>query len=91
MTPREKAERAQQLHDDPVVRHVFEDIRMDLVRRLETSAIGDHETHHEVALTLQLLGQLRTRIQRYGQELKVDEHKKKHANFIERTRQKLFP
>lgn len=91
MTPREKAERAKQLNDDPVVRHVFEDIRMGLVGQLEASPISDHETHHEVALMLQLLAQVRTRLQKYAQEIEIDKHKHKHEDFISKARQRLFP
>jgi hypothetical protein len=91
MTPREKAERAKQLLEDPVFRHVLEDIRMGLVGQLEASPIGDVDTHHEVALTLQLLARIKPTLQKYANEIEMDKHKRRQESFIEKTRQRLFP
>lgn len=91
MTPREKAERAKQLTEDPVVRHVFNDIREGLVKRLESLAMTDHELQHEAVLSLQLLKQVQEMFKKYAQEIEVDKHKKKQDDFIARARQKLFP
>ena len=55
MTPFEKADKARQLLDDAMFQAVLADIRARLVGKLETSAIGDVDTHHQAALMLQLL------------------------------------
>ena len=89
MTPIERAERSKQLLGDSVFLSAFEDIRNGLVKRLESSPIGDIETHHEIALTLQLLQQLKAQLVRYGDEIAVDKQKKKHDDWIEKTRQRL--
>jgi hypothetical protein len=91
MTPREKAERAKQLIEDPMVRHVLDDIRMGLVQQLEASPIGDVDTHHEVALMLQLLARIKPTLLKYSQQGEIDAQKLKHESFVSRTRQKLFP
>lgn len=87
MTPLERADRAKQLLDDPVVRGAFEDIRMALVRQLEEVPMGDVDTQHEVALSLQLLKRLRTTIARYTDEIAVDQHKQKQDSFMRRIRE----
>lgn len=89
MTPRERADRAQQLLDDDVMKQVFTDIRMKLVGQLECVAIGDIDTQHEIALTLQLLKKLRDQLQQYVNEHKVDEHKRRQDGFIDRMRQRI--
>lgn len=89
MTPREKADRASQILSDPVFKHVFLDIREDLVAKLETLPMGDVETQHEVSLMLQLLKQVRTRLERYVSDQKKVEHDERQVSFIDRMRQKI--
>ena len=89
MTPIERAERSKQLLGDSVFLSAFEDIRNGLVKRLESSPIGDIETHHEIALTLQLLQQLKAQLVRYGEEIAVDKQKKRHEEWIEKARQRI--
>ena len=89
MTPREKAERAKQLLDDPVVRGVFEDIRMGLVSQLEKVPFGDIDTQHNVAISLQLLKNLRDTIKKYADEGLIQEHNNKQQTFMDRIRQRI--
>ena len=89
MTPIERADRAQQLLNDPVVKGALEDIRMTLVRQLEAAGMDDVDTHHTVALSLQLLKQLRTKLERYTDEIAVDSHKKAQDSFIEKMRERF--
>ena len=91
MTPIEQAERAKQLLEDQVLRAAFRDIRERLVTRLEQAAIGDVDTHHEVALTLQCLNQVKSQLAVYTQEIAVDQHKQKQDNFIRKMRQRIVP
>jgi hypothetical protein len=89
MTPIERAERAKQLLDDPVIKGAFEDIRMTLVRQLEASGMDDVDTHHQATLSLQLLKRLRTQLERYTDEIAVDKHKKQQDSFIEKMRERF--
>jgi hypothetical protein len=89
MTPREKAERARLLMDDPIMEAVFADIRMGLVSKLEHAPLGDTETQHEITLMLQLLKRLKTQLQTYVQDEVVEKHHQKHESFIRRMTQKL--
>lgn len=89
MTPGERADRANQLLNDPVFIGVFDDIRLQLVARLEDTAIGDIDMQHEIALTLQLLKKLREQLQNYGNDLRVEQYKRKQDSFIERMRQRI--
>lgn len=91
MTPLDKAERAKQLLEDPVVSAVFSDIRMGLVEQLEVVPMGDVETQHEVALSLQVLKQMRQRLARYASEIEVDKHRQRQDDFMARIREKFTP
>ena len=89
MTPNEKADASRRILAEPVITAAFADIRMRLVAKLEQAPIGDVDTQHEIALTLQLLKQLRTQLERYVQGQAVDKARDKHDTFIEKMRQRI--
>ena len=91
MTPFEKAERAKQLLDDPLLMEVLQNIRERLVSALESSPIDDVDTHHNGTLSLQILKQIKTELHRFIGEAAVIEARKKHDSFIEKTREFLRP
>ena len=89
MTPFEKAERAKQLLADPVLRDAFHNIREGLVSKMETSPMGDVETHHEIALSLQLLKRVTTELNRFVSDATVIEAKNKHESFIKKMTERF--
>jgi hypothetical protein len=89
MTPQDKAEQAKQVLTNPVFRHVFNDIRENLVVQLESIPLGDTETQHEITLMLQLLKRVQTTLERYQQSGTVEKHRAKQDSFIERVRERL--
>jgi hypothetical protein len=89
MTPNEKSERSKQVLGDPIIAAAFADIRLGLVSRLEQLPMADRESQHEIALTLQLLKQLKLQIESYGQDAVVEKHRQQHDSFITRMREKL--
>ncbi len=89
MTPRERADRAKQILDDPVFAHVFTDIREQLVAKLEMCPVGDVEAQHDLTLTLQLLKQLRTQLARYCDEIVLDNAKARQESWLRRAKQSL--
>jgi hypothetical protein len=89
MTPREKADRAKQLLEDPVFRHVFADIREQLIVKLESVAVTDLEAQHEFTITLQLLKQLKTQLTRYTDEIAIDNAQARHESWIQRAKQRI--
>jgi hypothetical protein len=89
MTPIERANRAQQLLDDEVLNDVFSGVRERLVARLEDSAFGDEKTHHDTAMMLQALKQLKVQLQLYAQELVMQKHKEQQEEQIRKARQRL--
>jgi hypothetical protein len=89
MTPTERGERASKLMADQVMIEAFSDIRMALVTRLESLPIGDIDTQHEIALMLQLLKQVRTKLEMYGQDVVVDKAKQRHTDFIQRMKRSI--
>ena len=89
MTPRERAERARQLLDDPLLNEAFSGVRAALIERLESAPIGDVELQHEIALMLQLLKRLRTQIEQHLQDFRVVEAEQKQRDWLAKARQKV--
>jgi hypothetical protein len=90
MTPLDKGERAKHLLEDEVLKAAFHDIRMRYLEQLESVPMSDIDTQHEVTLSLQLLKQLRTQLQKYANELVIDKAKKQQDSFIERMRERFI-
>jgi hypothetical protein len=59
------------------------------VTRLESLPIGDIDTQHEIALMLQLLKQVRTKLEMYGQDVVVEKSKQRHTDFIQRVKRSI--
>ena len=89
MTPREKADRARQILDDPVFAHVMQDIREQLVAKIEACPISDVDAQHDLTITLQLLKQLRTQLARYCDEIVLDNAKARQESWLRRAKQSL--
>ncbi len=63
MTPQDEiknARDAQRLLDDPVFQKAFHQIESTLIERMKTVEIANVETQHELILSLQLLGSLKS-------------------------------
>ena len=91
MTPREKADRAQRMLDDPLFKQVFSDIRESLVAKLESCGVGDIDAQHELTVSLQLLMRLKTQLSRYSEQILLDEAKQKHESWIQRATRTFTP
>lgn len=89
MTPREKAERAKAVLEDPVFNHVFTDIREQIITKLEQIPVTDVDAQHDLTITLQLLKQLKTQLSRYTDEIVLDNAKSKHDTWLKKARQTL--
>jgi uncharacterized phage-associated protein len=51
--------------------------------------MDDVETHHTAALSLQLLKQISTRLERYSAELLVDQHRQEQDSWIAKARERF--
>lgn len=68
MTPQEvldRAQEAQRLIEHPVLQEAFKGVREALVQRIESSAIGDAESHHSFAQQLQALNEIWRQLHRF--------------------------
>ena len=65
MSPKERGERAKALLNDEVLQSAMNSVRERLITQLENSAFGDAETHHQAAISLQLLKSLRLTLLKY--------------------------
>jgi hypothetical protein len=92
MTPGERiarANRARELLEEETMRSVFSGVREALVTKLEQCAIGDTATQHEIALTLQLLKQLRQHLQTFADDGTLAEREVEQERWITRMRKRL--
>jgi hypothetical protein len=89
MTPRERAERAKHLLEDELLREALAAMRESLVRQMESCAISDTETQHEIALMLQLRQRFERQLQQYVQDGVILKHEEKHRTFMERMRARI--
>jgi hypothetical protein len=89
MTPRDIGLRARELLEDQVLNRCLNDIREKLVSQLEATAMGDVETHHEVAISLQLLKRVRAQLKQYADSLTISEHNAREENFMQKMRKSL--
>lgn len=87
MSPKDKADRAQRILDDEVFQSMQEELRMDLVARLESVPMGDIDTQHEIALSLQLLRQMKTRLMSYANEAAMEKAVARHDSFVAKMRE----
>ena len=65
MTPGERVAKANRARD--LLRELdwlFDEVRDDMVRSLETSALGDVDTHHNLAISLQTLSAIKNKLRR---------------------------
>lgn len=91
MTPQERSDRARLLLKDPVLAEALDGLRNDVVAKLEASGMDDVDTHHQAALTLQLLKSLRVKLERFVGDSVMAVHKEQSDRFIDRMRQKVRP
>ena len=86
MTPRERADRAQQLLNDPVLQQAMSDIRENLVRKIEGVAEFDPDADHQLAMALRNLKMLRLQLSRYSEEIVIDNAVAKQQNWLKRAK-----
>lgn len=66
-------EEAQQLLDNKVYKQAIAAVEDGLIRAIKQSALGDESTHHRLAISLQLLGQITKHIETAVQTGKMAE------------------
>ena len=71
----ERANQAQRLLDDPTLQKAMETVRQSLLSQLETSAVGDRDFHHEIALSLQALRTIRRQLERWVTDGEVEKRR----------------
>lgn len=88
MTPRERADRARQILNDPVFVEALRDIRDNIVRLIEQTGMGDIDEQHQLAMKLSLLKSIPQQFKAYADSLVVEQHKERQQGFIEKVKQR---
>lgn len=89
MTPGERVARAQRAQELwGAFEGIVKEVREDLVKTLERSAVGDVDTHHSVALCLQNLTVIQSKIKAHIDDGTVAQAEQEQDNWIRRMRRK---
>ncbi len=91
MSPLDRAEKARRILEDQVFAQAWTDMRESLVRRLEVCQAQDVETQHEIAVSLQLLKQVRGQLEKYISAGQFEKHKESSDNWARRLTKSLSP
>ena len=67
----QRAREAERLLSNPLFVEAFDKVRGGLVSSMETSPLGDKETHNRLVIALQLLGQIEKRIKEVAETGKL--------------------
>jgi len=92
MSPGERvarANKAREVLNENMMGGVFNEVREALVSKLEQTPIGDTDTQHEIALTLQLLKQLRRHLENWIEDGALAEREIENENFMARMRRRI--
>lgn len=87
MTPLERADRSKELLDNVVFKQAFNAVETDIVGKLKTVGFDDHVTQHELVLCLQLLGNVRRKIERWVEDGEVEKKRIQQENWMARAKQ----
>ena len=71
----ERANQAERLLKDPTMQKAFEGVRQNLLMTLEATAIGDRDTQHEIALSLQVLKSVKRILERWVNDGEVEKRR----------------
>ena len=83
----ERADRAKALLESPMFNETFADVRADLIAKLESCGFQDIDTQHHLTLSLQLLKQIKTRLERYVDDGKQEQQRQKHQDWRDKAKQ----
>jgi hypothetical protein len=91
VTPGDRIARANRARDliENDLKDTFESVRMALLERLEACPIGDRDAQHEIALTLQLLKQLKQHLLSYVQDGKLAEKEVEQKTWLEKAKKRF--
>jgi len=76
-----RAVNAQRLLDDPLISEAFHEVERGILDAMRKSAVGDVDTHHTLAISLQLLGQVEQRFRNWVRDGELESSKKVSSLF----------
>ena len=68
----ERANQAERVLSDLTMQKAFEGVRQHFLAALEASQMGDRDTHHEIALSLQALRSVRRLLEKWVADGQVE-------------------
>lgn len=77
MTPSERALQAERLLADPLFKGAVAAVEQKLVDAIKQSPVGDVDTHHNLALSLQLLGQIDRQLRNWVADGQLEQARKR--------------
>lgn len=80
----ERAAAAKALLEDATFRAVFDEVRGDLITKIETAPFADGDVHHELTLALQALNSIKRRLDRWIDDGKMEQKAVEQENWREK-------
>lgn len=87
MNVMERADRAKELLENSVFKQAFSAVESDIVGKLKSVGFDDHGTQHELVLCLQLLGNVKRKLETWVADGKVEQKKLNDLNWREKAKQ----
>lgn len=84
----ERAAHSKELLENTIFKEAFSAIRSDLISKLETVGFQDIDAQHELTLMLQLLKRVKSQLERWVDDGKVESKKIEASNWRERVVQR---
>jgi hypothetical protein len=84
----ERAARAKELLESNTFKSVHAEVRNEIIGALESVAFDDIEKQHELVLSLQLHRRLKTKLERWVDDGKLEEKKAEQDSWVEKIRQR---
>lgn len=79
-----RAKHAERLLSEPLIQEAFSAVESSLVDAMRRAAVGDVDTHHNLVLSLQLLGQVERQFKNWISDGKLEENKRPGSLFNRR-------
>ena len=84
-----RGQEAARVLDEPLLKAAFADVERGLVSAMRMAKVSDRDTHHELVLSLQILGRIKGAIEYHVQTGKLAEAEKEKQTLAQRVKDRL--
>lgn len=89
MNELEKAARSRELLENLIFKEAFKAVRDDIINGFETVALQDIDMQHDLTISLQTLKRLKSKLERWVQDGKLEQKRLDEQNWMEKQVQRF--